>query len=55
MDESVDGNSNNEVNIEPIDVLVPVRTRDGLISDMRLFWVVLFIPIGLRYLSRRGQ
>lgn len=37
----------NQEDIEPVDVLVPVRPRDGLVSDVWLLWVVLRVSVGL--------
>jgi len=36
----------NQKDIEPVDVLVPVRPRDRLISNVWLLWVVLWVSVG---------
>lgn len=54
LDEAIDGNTNNECDIEPVDMLVPVPFRDGLVCDVWLLGVVGFAPIGLRLLSHWG-
>lgn len=38
----VDWKTNNEGNIEPVDVLVPIGLGDGRLGDVRLLWIVLF-------------
>ena len=48
--ESIDRNSNDESNVEPVDVFVPVRLGDGLLSDVRFLRVVLLVTIWLRCL-----
>lgn len=48
--ESIDRNSNNESNVEPVDVFVPVRLRNWLLSDMRFLGIVLLVTIWLRRL-----
>jgi hypothetical protein len=45
--ESIERNSHNESNVKPVDVFVPVRSRDGLLSDMRFLGVVLLVTIWL--------
>lgn len=48
-------NTENEENIEPVDVFEPVLLSDGLFGDVRLLGIVLWVPVRLRLacLSRR--
>lgn len=55
LNESIDGDSNNEVNIEPINVFVPVGTRNGLLRDVRFLGVVFLVSIWLRSFSHSGR
>lgn len=41
------GNEENERDIEPVDVLVPVLQRNGLVGDVRLLGVEIGFPNGL--------
>ena len=53
-DEAVDWKANNECDIEPVDVLVPVGLRNGLLGDVRLLWIVLLVTIRLRSFCHAG-
>jgi hypothetical protein len=45
--EAVDGNSNNQGDVEPIDMFVPIRLGDGLLGDVRFLGIVLLVTIWL--------
>jgi hypothetical protein len=47
-DETVDWKANNEGDIQPVDVLVPVGLRNGLLGDVRLLGIVLLVAVRLR-------
>src|SRR5271154_5525390 len=49
-DEPIEGNKNNESDIEPVDMLVPIRSGDRLIGDVRLLRIVFLVTIWLRWL-----
>lgn len=43
-DETAHGNANDEDDIEPVDVLVPVLLCHGSLSDVRLLGVIGLVP-----------
>jgi len=51
LDEADSGDTEDKDDVEPVDVLVPVLLRDGLVCDVRLLRIVLWIPVGLRLCS----
>lgn len=52
--QAVDRKANDQSDIEPIDVFVPVRLRDGLFGDVRLLRIVLLVTIWLGWLCHAG-
>jgi len=55
LDHSVDGNENDEDDIEPVDVLVPVRPSHGHLGDVRLLAVQLLAATGLILASNSAR
>ena len=54
MDHAVYGDPDNEGDIEPVDMLVPVGTGNGLFGDMWLLEIVLLVTMWLRWLCHWG-
>ena len=52
--EPVNGNSNDEGNIQPIDMFIPIRPSDGFFGDVWLLRVVLLVTIGFRRFGHTG-
>lgn len=52
LDTAIERNSNNESNIEPVDMLVPVGLGYGGIGDVRFPWIVRFVSVWLRRLCQ---
>ncbi len=50
MDQAIYGNSDNEGDVEPVDMLVPIGTGNRFLSDMWLLWIELLVTIWLRRL-----
>lgn len=44
--EAIDGNTDNECDVEPVDVLVPVGLGDGLLGDVRFLRIVPLVSVG---------
>lgn len=51
-DEASNRNTDNEGDVEPVDVLVPILSRDREISDVRLARVVGLVSVWLLLLGR---
>ena len=51
LDESVERQSDNHGNVQPVDMLVPVGFGHGRVSDVLFLGVVGLVSIGLRALS----
>jgi len=47
LDEAEGRDAKDEEDVEPVDMLVPVFLGDGLVGDVRLLGVVLWVPVGL--------
>ncbi len=47
LDAAVDGNANDESDIKPVDVLIPVRSGHWDLGDVRLLGVIFGISVGL--------
>jgi hypothetical protein len=44
---SIDGDSDNEGDVKPIDMLVPIGPGDGFIGDVRLLRIITFVAVWL--------
>lgn len=47
VDETSNGHTDNQGDVQPVDVLVPVLPRHGSLGDVRLFRVVFRVSVGL--------
>jgi len=54
LDASVEGNSQDEGDVQPVDMLVPVGSRHGRLSDVSLLGVVGFGSVWLRGFGHTG-
>jgi len=45
LDATVDRNANDEDDVEPVDMLVPVRPRNGSLCDMLLLWLIFGVSV----------
>lgn len=46
-DAAHDGDTNNESDVEPVDVFVPILLRHGLVCDVSLLRIICFVSVGL--------
>lgn len=47
LNATIQRNADDEIDIQPVDMLIPVRLIDGGIGDVRLLGVILGVSIGL--------
>ena len=52
-DEAHDGNEDDEGDIEPVDMLVPIPPGHGRVGDVRSSWIIVSVSVGLRGLCLR--
>ena len=58
---AIDWDTNDQGDIEPVDMFVPIGSGDGLFGNVWLLWIVLFVSVWLRGLCharrylRRGH
>ena len=45
--EAHDGNEDDEGDIEPVDMLVPIPPGHGGVCDVRFSWIIMSISVGL--------
>lgn len=50
---TVQRNADDQGDIQPVDVLVPIRLGDGGVGNVRLFRIILGVSIRLRWLCHR--
>lgn len=48
LNTSIERNTNNEDNVEPVDMLVPVRFRDWGLGNVDFLWIVLGASVRFR-------
>ena len=51
LNAAVQRNADNEGDIEPVDMLIPVCFGDGSVGDVRLFWIIFCASVWLRRFS----
>ena len=47
LDATVQRDADDKIDIQPVDMFIPVRLGDGRIGDVRLLGVILCVPIWL--------
>jgi len=47
LDAAIDGNAHDESDVEPVDMLVPVRSRHRGFGDVRFLGVIFGVPVRL--------
>lgn len=51
LNETSERHADDEDDVQPVDVLVPVRRGDGLLGDVTLRGIVLLVTVGLGWLG----
>ena len=48
LDKSIDGDPNNQGDVQPVDMFVPVGFGHGSVGNVLFLGIVGFVPVGLR-------
>lgn len=47
LDAAIDRDADDEGDVQPMNVLVPIRLGDGSVGDVRLLWVIFGVSVWL--------